>query len=686
MASYFLTGVSMKYSIRVAFRVYYRDLKLIIPYAMLLFVTAFLIYKTGMDLSANNNSSRIIFLSASLRFGIIGFLYFSFSAYEFSSRLRREGGEEAISVEKGAKVKLVLAQVLTLFTLLIGWLLLILITQIFYYFYHNIAYPAYLTHILLSVFLYYFCPALIAILFGLSMKSQERPLAYVLIALLSVLSSAIPLQLFAGIQIGRVSVLYLIDVFQWNVPNASYYPDAVYGIPLERSRWLLVLFWVSLLAFIVLWLNRSRRQQFVRLLSLALLLLSCLNFGFFMFRQNDSILQKDERPGGLVMGERNYRNTTQAQVENTAEFRVLSYVLSFNFQNNLEALARIELDEDDLDRYEFTLHHGYEVELVLDEHGNELVFERDGDFLDIQTVQSTKYLSIHYEGQAGKYYANRQAVALPGYLAFYPMTGHRLLWDYDRNSYKTDNNFLETDFYIEVQSPRDILSNLPSQGSNIFTGRAGTVSLYAGFVLDQEHDGQRYFYSPLSGQSLNLNPTAVQSAWDSLSSIVGIESDFKLDDKIVIYQPMTIALDSITEQFVDLGDHVLVLNLNPTVDSIVSQHIMNHIPELEETSIIKSAFEFNLYTESTYEVEKPAYEDMEIILWYDGIDDSPDDLSNFQRYSEAVSVWFSELYMYQMHHLGKDTVMREVYQYLTAESRSVNQLDFLYEMGEEDDD
>lgn len=673
----------MTNSLRLAFRVYFRDYKLAFPYLLLLFFTGFLTYQIGKNLSANN-TIRLLYLSDNLRVSALGFLFFSFLAYEFSSRLRRENGEEVIAVEDGARLKLIGAQGLTLLTMLIGWVAVILIPQVYYFSYHNILLPAYLSHILLSVFLYSFCPGLLAILFGVLIASKERPIAYVLIALLSLLSSPIPLQLFSGIRLGTVSLLYLLDLFQWNIPNSTYYPDAVYGIPLEHSRWFLVLFWITFIIFLVLWKNRSN-QGWVKSLPLAFLLISCLSLGRFMLRTNDSILQKDERPDGILLGEFNYRRSTEPQVGTTAEFGVLSYDLIFSFENNMQADAKIELEQNDLDHYEFTLHHGYEVDRVQDEYKNDLKFERRGDLLRIFAVESTRFLSIHYEGNAGKYYSNRQAVALPGYLAFYPMPGHRLLWDYDADSYKVNDDFKPSDFKVKVNSSKTVLSNLPSQDHNTFAGRAGTISLYAGFMQEEVVNGQRYFYSPLSGQSLRIDPAAVREEWERLSTRLGIGSEFSLDNKIIIFQPMTIALDTVTEKFVDLSDHVLVLDLDPSATSIVYQHIMDQIPVSDETSTLRQVFQQNMGADSTYEVEKPSYEELKIILLA-GNDESLNDLDLWKQYGDAINIGYSDLYMYQMNRLGLDHVMREVYQYLTAESRSVNQLDFLYNLGNRQND
>lgn len=670
----------LKYQMQTAMRVFRRDLKLLIPYVGLLLGTGYLIYASGASLADSN--VWIMFLSDSLKVGILGFIYFVFAAYEFSSRLRKDDGEEVILVEPGASFRILMANLLTLATLLFMWLILILSSHVIFFRVRQIAYLSYLTHAVWSVFCYCFCPGILAILLGISLKSLGRPVAFAFIAAFTLLSSPVPLDLFADTQSSSWTFPWFVDFFQWNVPNTGFYPDAVYGIPLEISRWCLAIFWIFLFGGLLLWKHKLKRRRFTVLLSILFLSISLTGLGRFLMRSNDSILQKDSRANGLVFGERNYRQMQEAGEIITADFDVLSYDLVFQFKNNLKATATLDLSEYNLDRYAFTLHHGLKVKIVLDEEGRALRFDRSGDYVDVHAPQGVQSITFVYEGQMGKYYANRQAVALPGYLAYYPMPGHISLWNYERNSYRIHDEFTESDFHVNILSSTTILSNLPRVGEQIFSGRSGTLSLFGGLIVDEMRAGQRYFHSPLSGQALTLDPASVQTAWSEMSSRVGLDTTFRLDDRLVIYQPMTFALDSTTEKFADLGDHVLVLASAPDAKSVAVDYILNQIPDHDDTKILKMMFEMYLMFDGTFAVEKPAYKDLEIILTYDPNVKTEENRMAWYAYTDAINIEFGDLYMYKMNELGVDYVCRAVFDYLAAETHLMNQVDFLYTLGD----
>lgn len=110
----------MKHSIRVSFRVYFRTIKLIIPYLAMFaasFFTLFSLY--------GSQSSPISFLLGSLKLGILGIVYFAFASYEFTSRVRRIGGRECIAVVKGAERNLIFSEIMILTIPLICWAVLI---------------------------------------------------------------------------------------------------------------------------------------------------------------------------------------------------------------------------------------------------------------------------------------------------------------------------------------------------------------------------------------------------------------------------------------------------------------------------------------------------------------------------------------------------------------------------------
>jgi hypothetical protein len=68
--------------------------------------------------------------------------------------------------------------------------------------------------------------------------------------------------------------------------------------------------------------------------------------------------------------------------------------------------------------------------------------------------------------------------------------------------------------------------------------------------------------------------------------------------------------------------------------------------------------------------EKPAYADVAALI-------SPDESSDLT----ISQVYFEQLFRYQINQLGRDTVLRACYQYLSSED-SRSQVDFLYDLAQ----
>ena len=231
----------MKHSIRVSFRVYFRTIKLIVPYLAMFaasFFTLFSLY--------GSQSSPISFLLGSLKLGVLGIVYFAFASYEFASQIRRIGGRECIAVVKGAERNLIFSEILILAIPLMCWAMLIWGWQIASCVGSCGDYPRYAVHSLLSVLLYCIMPSVISILLGACLASRGRPTAYGCIALASILFSSVFLQILSGGGIGTFRFVSVLDWFSISVPNSNWVAEGVYGISMEFCRWVLVAFWALL--------------------------------------------------------------------------------------------------------------------------------------------------------------------------------------------------------------------------------------------------------------------------------------------------------------------------------------------------------------------------------------------------------------------------------------------------------
>lgn len=666
-------------SFRVSFRVFIRQLRLIVPYLAILAGTVFVILRLKIEHIIN----PVQYLSYVLMTGVIGVLYFSFAAYELSSVLTRLEGQESVDVHPGASFKLLLSQLLTVSIFLLIWTLTICVLFLRFYFVADVAYTPFIPHALSSILLYCFLPGLVAILLGLFLARRSRPVAYTVIIVFALMSSYIPLEIFSSIQIGGFSLAAFLDWFFITVPNASAnsgVPDPIYGIAMESVRWALIAFWLAFLFFLI-----SRKQQFAKRTSRivllgALIVLIVLCGGRYLLRSGDYVLQRDERPHGILEGESTYRLGCKQEGRLDANFSIESYDLVFDIDRVLVGQATLQLAENNETSYPFTLHHGYEVSKVEDSNGEEVAYERNGDNLLVQPGKPLSSLTVYYKGFAGKYYSNRQAILLPAYVAYYPLPGRIPLWDYERSNILTDHRLPATEFNVEVKSPLEVYSNLASTEPNRLSGTAQGLTMYAGFVTSTEVNGLTYIHSPLAWQRLNLDLDAGEAYWQMLVDKTGAEREFSLDKNIIFYQPIVLGIrNSAHEKFVALDDHMLILDFHPKAEAIAHSEFIGLIPLQGENFPLFDAFSRSLEFSGGAELsEKPPPQAFALLKQYSPVE-RPVDQAEAHEYIQQ-EILFDEFFRYQMVELGEKTVLSQVYSYLMTEDHTVHYVDFLYNL------
>lgn len=673
----------MRNSCTISMKVFMRSKRYSLPYIVAVIACCAIMLSLH-----NTESSTVDFLTSSLTLGIWGFLYFAFAGYEFTSMLRRVNGEECISSMHGAQRELIASQLFTLCIPLSLWSAVVFGWQIVDYVQRGLTYAPYLLHCILAVTLYFFLPGFLGIMLGICLSRVFRPTAYALIIFVVLLCSSIGPDLFTGVTIAGVDVASLFDWFSITVPNSTWIADTVYGIPMEKCRWLLVLFWGLLMLSYMIWKYKPIGERVAAFLTCICLITSTLCGVRFALRDNDYILIKDKRMDGILTGEYNYRLNTPDTCEETtdADFVVEKYELYFSIKDSLSAVATMQVSPSDLDHYYFTLYHGYSVSSVVNEKGDDLDFTQNGDYLDITVSGTTETITIIYSGNGNKYYANRQGISLPGYFAYYPIAGYQSVWDESNSSFSVNTTFTEAEFYIEVDTTKTVYSNLTETSRNTFEGTTDTVSLYAGLLEQAEIDGVTYIYSPVSEQSIEIDEEEVSEAWEALCALTGETRTLSLAGKVIILQPLTIVSASgQNESAVILKDQILLRDYQPSAEGICRSYFESGLPVSSDTSLLRQVFLDELFSEGASATsEKPAYDDLQMLLKYDSADEILDE-EEWEEYLYESEVLFYELMEYQMTYLGKETVMQEVYQYLMEDDHLVDQVDFLYDLGGDQD-
>lgn len=662
----------MKASVRVAVKIYYRSLLYIILFVVLGIASNFYLAKLS-----NTAVSLAEFHLSSLKLGIVGYITFCFLSYEYLSKSSACSIKETMNSVRGAEAKLIVSQFIVLSALLFLWCTNIYGWILSSYIDFQTQYTPFLMHAFQSIILDLFLPGVIALLIGAILSlSLKRELAYCVIIITALLCGPVPSKLFASEEIFGHSILSLLDWFSILAPNTDWVADTMYGVSIESCRWFLAAFWVILLVGLILCKLSTHvgRRRIVALVTLVAVMICGVRF---LSRTNDSVVRKDYRPEGTVNGEFSFRVNNPETEATAPNFSVSRYNIKLTINSNTEADVVVQLDDNKLSQFQFTLFHSFNVKRIEAADGKTLEFDRCGDYITVYATEGTRELHFQYSGNAGKYYANHQGIALPGYIPYYPIPGHIQLWDFSKNEVVVDTNREISYYEVEINSQLTIASNLKYTGENSFSGYAEAVSLYAGMLESAETEGLTYFVSPIGHQSLNLEN--YQIIWNELSSRVGESTTLDLSGKVIFLQPMTIlATNATQETFVEFNDHVIVGGWAPSAEDICFGYLSSLIPKNDSTGLICTAFLDYLSFGGIPDSSAINWNDLKILTKYADANEITDEDEWF-AYIDATNR-FTELFNYKIDKLGEERVLKAVYEYL--HSPTVHQVEFLYNLGE----
>lgn len=182
------------------------------------------------------------------------------------------------------------------------------------------------------------------------------------------------------------------------------------------------------------------------------------------------------------------------QKQQAAEYKVTSYKMNFEMKQQMKAEVTMSFDNGTLDEYPMTLYHLYQVNSVVDQTGQPLEYNRQGDYLTIQKGTSDlQTVTLTYFGGCANFYSNREAINLPGWFAYYPIPGYCEIY----NDYTYIDNRLNylVQFDVNVEAEAEVFSDIKREQGNHFLGEGYGISLISGFVTEKTLDnGIRCIY------------------------------------------------------------------------------------------------------------------------------------------------------------------------------------------------
>ena len=438
--SVFIGGAGLRKLYKDSLLVFLRSKNLSMPYFVLLALClAYFGFCFNNYLQYHEIFSVVIWLARPCIFLIACFIYFS---YELAIKMYDHNMVEYLKTYGQGLLKAYGAIILCLLTVVAIPSIMFLAFIVFMYYYTGVQYLPFLIHLMKLSVLYFGLSFAIGMMLGTAMSARlktKRLAVYSLTVIFMLLNTTftdapfrIPYLLFNSYRTERM--LYYIKDFFTLVPyelGNHFIIDPIYGLPMEPIRWILAAFWLLFPLTLILTACFTRKTQ------KALIAASCLIvlLGAGLFSVRGSTLLMDMRVDSYPYADPIYYMDRPREDYHGYEagFLVEEYEMDLTISNELHAEVEVTLDHHDLDRYEFTLYHGYIVTSVRTENG-EIPFTRQGDYIRIGSLNGADRLIFKYYGKSPKFYANRQAIALPGYFAYYPKAGRTNIWDLDRSA------------------------------------------------------------------------------------------------------------------------------------------------------------------------------------------------------------------------------------------------------------
>ena len=497
---------------------------------------------------------------------IIYVLLFVVIGYELTLKLYTNKTSGYLAAHDLGLLKAYFAIIACLITIIILPFVMFLMAVIVAYYHHGFTYyPPFLNHMIMISVLYFGGSLTIGSFLGAAMAAKfktKRLAAYSLTVALFMLNTAsfveipfrIPYLLFGSYQAEKV--LYYIKDFFTLVPyelDGVFMVYPIYGFPMEPIRWILAIFWLVFLPLLIF--SECFRRSVKKAVSVAALLVVSLAVGLFSFR--GSTVAMDRRVESLPYADPIYYmdRPQENYRDHEAGFTITEYLMELTIGNELHAQVEVTVDNSNLPNYEFTLYRGYILKSVHTE-GDDVPFTREGDFVSIGGLKGADRLVFEYYGKSPKYYANQQAVTLPGYFAYYPKAGRTNIFDLDRYGYVINLSSSESYYTVDIQSSSEIFCNLPG-GDNSFSGRSNAVSLFAG-MYDEIAEG--IYAEPIrQPQRLPKREYILEAerilieVFDRLDREMPFE---EISDKKYFLVPETFVLNSGTEEVVIMSDHI----------------------------------------------------------------------------------------------------------------------------------
>lgn len=327
--------------------------------------------------------------------------------------------------------------------------------------------------------------------------------------------------------------------------NGDWALDIQYGLQCDSQRLFSFIFWIVLsgLAHFVF----NIRNQFVshkknKIISIGLVIILGLTTVLLYFPEGKYRVNFNWDGNMKDYNENIYKEIVKIPLKNI-DYAFTDYDFNIRIQRVLNVDGTMQLISNNPNKdFVFTLYQDYKIKAL--EATDLKTYKQIGNnvYLEFNKPITNTEVKIEYSGYHPKFYSTHEGVMLPGFFAWYPMAGEKVLF-YNAGAgkgsgykYNLSNSVQETN--ITLHTDREYITNLDNVEDCVYQGKTTNVSLFDGY-MEPTKDPLIINYLPFDysnhlEDSIKEKKREIQESIDIVKDKYHLDMSYILKKKIIL--------------------------------------------------------------------------------------------------------------------------------------------------------
>lgn len=439
------------------------------------------------------------------KFSVIYLIAFMFLSYEYIYKLKSNSLIECIDTTPKGTKSIIKSKISLLCAVASVQTLVLILINVFFAISEVSLTLQYLLYIIVSILLNIFLICIAGIFIGSfsALKMKKIP-AYLLMIFITIMTSRILDILWLALYTTtNIDIFKITGLFELTTPSTNWTPNTAFGYSVLPYRFAVILFWIFIFAFGIIFSLHQINKRKIKAITCIILSIICITV---YYTPSSKVIMDQRNVNGPNADYEYYTKHEDEIMIEKNNFNITDLTMDISTNSMLKAKVVIKVDNKNLEKYKFTLYHGYNIKNIKI-NDKDVNFNRNLDYFEINNTQNYEIdtITINYDGYSSRYYSNIQGTILPGFLPFYPMAGYQEVYDLNYQSFVPNHSDKNINFNVNVSSMKQFYSNLNESKKNHFSGNAESLSLVSGLYKSILVNDIKIIYPYLDIKEMNKN-------------------------------------------------------------------------------------------------------------------------------------------------------------------------------------